>query len=170
MGSYKGDLYKLLLVYVMAAPVISISSDVSVESVGSYFQRVILIGSISVEIPVAPEVRRLQLPHLPGVDIPIGRLYRTHTGGPCRPRTTRKSVRPLPSYRLALSLGHSLSEHASPDTTVVDSSTPLRFVHPPLARTSRCSEAYLHWRSAPLSTMYLPTTSESSAMDSSSEL
>ncbi|GKB25200.1 hypothetical protein Tco_0864601 [Tanacetum coccineum] len=40
----------------MAAPVISISSDVSVESVGSFFPRVILIGSISVEVPVALEV------------------------------------------------------------------------------------------------------------------
>ncbi|GKG12151.1 hypothetical protein Tco_0346388, partial [Tanacetum coccineum] len=33
----------------------------------------------------------------------------------------------------------------------------------------RCSEAYLYWRSALLSTMYPPTTSESSAGDSSSE-
>ncbi|GJW79329.1 hypothetical protein Tco_0141011, partial [Tanacetum coccineum] len=42
---------------VMAALVISISLDVSVESVGSSFPRVILIGSIPVEVPVAPEVR-----------------------------------------------------------------------------------------------------------------
>ncbi|GJY31937.1 putative reverse transcriptase domain-containing protein [Tanacetum coccineum] len=41
---------------VMAAPVISISSDVSVESVGSSFLRVILIGSISVEVSVVLEV------------------------------------------------------------------------------------------------------------------
>ncbi|GJY77140.1 hypothetical protein Tco_0482256 [Tanacetum coccineum] len=41
---------------VMAAPIISISSDVSVESVGSSFPRVILIGSNSVEVPVALEV------------------------------------------------------------------------------------------------------------------
>ncbi|GKB07931.1 hypothetical protein Tco_0836215 [Tanacetum coccineum] len=41
---------------VMAASVISISLDVSVESVRSYFPRVILIGSISVKVPVAPEV------------------------------------------------------------------------------------------------------------------
>ncbi|GKD00045.1 hypothetical protein Tco_1170319, partial [Tanacetum coccineum] len=41
---------------VMATPVISISSDVSVESVGSSFLRVILIGSISVEVSVALEV------------------------------------------------------------------------------------------------------------------
>ncbi|GJZ34284.1 hypothetical protein Tco_0580101 [Tanacetum coccineum] len=40
----------------MAALVISISSDVSVKSVGSSFSRVILIGSIYVKVPVAPEV------------------------------------------------------------------------------------------------------------------
>nr|GEU38504.1 hypothetical protein [Tanacetum cinerariifolium] len=40
----------------MAAPVLSVSSDVSVESVRSSFSRVILIGSISVKVPVAPEV------------------------------------------------------------------------------------------------------------------
>ncbi|GKB33911.1 hypothetical protein Tco_0873312 [Tanacetum coccineum] len=62
--------------------------------------------------------------------------------------------------------GHSFSGHASPDTTIADSFTPPRFVYPPLARTPRCSEAYLRWRSIPLSTMYTPTTSESSAGDS----
>ncbi|GJS10047.1 hypothetical protein Tco_0366843 [Tanacetum coccineum] len=40
----------------MAPPVISISSDSSDESVGSSIPRVILIGSIHVEVPVAPEV------------------------------------------------------------------------------------------------------------------
>ncbi|GKC08536.1 hypothetical protein Tco_1000146, partial [Tanacetum coccineum] len=65
--------------------------------------------------------------------------------------------------------GHSLSEHTPPDTTNADSSTPSRFVHPPLARTPRCSEAYLRWRSTPLSTMNPPTTSKSSAGVSSSE-
>ncbi|GKF32355.1 hypothetical protein Tco_0102153 [Tanacetum coccineum] len=64
---------------------------------------------------------------------------------------------------------HSLSGHASPGITISDSSTPPRFVHPPLARTPQCSEAYLHWRSTQLSTMYPPTTSESSAGDSSFE-
>ncbi|GJR78374.1 putative reverse transcriptase domain-containing protein [Tanacetum coccineum] len=88
--------------------------------------------------------------HLLLEDIPIGRLYRTHPGGPCRAFTARKSVIPLPSHHLVLRhfiSGHSLSGHASPDTTVADSSTPPRFVYPPLARTPRCSEAYLHWRS-----------------------
>ncbi|GKE40077.1 putative reverse transcriptase domain-containing protein, partial [Tanacetum coccineum] len=64
----------------------------------------------------------------------------------------------------------SLSGHASPDTTIVDTSTPPRFVYLPLYRTPRCSEACLRWRSVPLSTKYPPTTSESSARDSSSEL
>nr|GEX46014.1 reverse transcriptase domain-containing protein [Tanacetum cinerariifolium] len=169
----------------MVAPVISISSDLSDESVRSSISRVILIGSISVEVLVAPEVgeaavaspaevreldthssskadpsksslpyifvapmvllflcsddsksytempeRRVSpTPHdamLARQDIPIGQLYRTHPGGPCRALTARKSVRPLPSHRLAL-------------------------------------------RSASFSTMYPPTTSESSAGDSSSE-
>ncbi|GKC71240.1 hypothetical protein Tco_1117123 [Tanacetum coccineum] len=280
----------------MAAPVISISSDVSVESVGSSFSRVILIDSIFVEVSVAPEVgaaavaspagvleldthssseadpsesspppvsvapmvspflcsndsesdteiperhvspttytleiptapilplpsttvepsseyliapvvslpgihRRRAILIRPGEDIPIGRLYRTHPGGPCRALTVRKSVRPLPSYRLALRytshhldhftfrsssshsspdhsssghsiLGHSLSGHTPLDTTDADSSTPLRFVHSSLARTPPCSEAYLHWRFGPLSTMYPPMTFESSAGDSSSK-
>ncbi|GKE68889.1 hypothetical protein Tco_1526961 [Tanacetum coccineum] len=64
---------------------------------------------------------------------------------------------------------HFLSEHTPPDTTDADTSKPRRFVHRLLARTPRCNEAYLHWRSAPLSTMYPPTKSESAAEDSSFE-
>nr|GEX33768.1 hypothetical protein [Tanacetum cinerariifolium] len=67
------------------------------------------------------------LPAPSTVDIPIGRLYRTHPDRPCRALTVRKSVRPLPSHRLALrytshpldrftfgsSSGHSSSDHSS---------------------------------------------------------
>ncbi|GKD65839.1 hypothetical protein Tco_1307947, partial [Tanacetum coccineum] len=53
-------------------------------------------------------------------------------------------------------------------TTDADSSTPQRFVQRSLARTPRHSEAYRRWKSAPLSTPYPPTTSESS-LGSSSE-
>ncbi|GKC43944.1 hypothetical protein Tco_1061666, partial [Tanacetum coccineum] len=63
---------------------------------------------------------------------------------------------------------HSLSRHTPLNTTDADSSTPQRFVHRSLARTPRCSEAFRRWRSAPLSTPYLLTTSESS-LGSSSE-
>ncbi|GKA48287.1 reverse transcriptase domain-containing protein [Tanacetum coccineum] len=250
----------------MAAPVISISSDLSVESVGSSFSRVILIGSISVEVSVAPEVgaaavtspagvleldthssleadpsksslplvfvapliptspippapravvapstniispvdappenhRRQAILIRPGHDIPIDRLYHTHPGGPCRALTAKKSVRPLPSHHLALRytshhfdrftsgsssghsssdhssfghsiLSHSLSGHTPPETIIADSSVLLRFVYPPLARTLGYSEAYRCWRSALLSNVYPPTTSESSAGDSSSK-
>ncbi|GJZ80455.1 hypothetical protein Tco_0645449 [Tanacetum coccineum] len=223
---------------VMAAPVISISSDVSVENVGSSFPRVILIGSISVEVSVAPEVgaaavaspaRVLELdshssskadpsesspppvsvapmisigPILPapsaivtpssdfplapvvappgirqrrailirpGEDIPIVLRYTSHhldrfTSG------SSSSHSPLDHSSSGHSIsGHSLSRHTPQDTTNADSSTPPRFVHPSLARTLRCSEAYLRWRSAPLSTMYPPTTSESSVGDYSSK-
>nr|GEZ61483.1 hypothetical protein [Tanacetum cinerariifolium] len=100
------------------------------------------------EVPTAPI---LSAPS--AIDIPIGRLYRTYPGGPCKALTARKSVRPLPSHRLALRytshrldhftfgsssshsssdhsssghsiFGHSLSGHTPPDTTDADSSTP----------------------------------------------
>ncbi|GJV60778.1 putative reverse transcriptase domain-containing protein [Tanacetum coccineum] len=123
------------------------------------------------------------------MDIPIGRPYRTHPGGPCRALTARKSVRPLPSHRLALrytshhldhftygsssshsssnysslghfSSGHSLSGHTPPDTTDADSSTPQRFVHPSLVRTPWYL-SYLHPRFLTLQTYYflLPAVS-----------
>ncbi|GKE76431.1 hypothetical protein Tco_1542551 [Tanacetum coccineum] len=103
--------------------------------------------------------------------------------------TARKRVRPIPTRRLAwrrvshhsldrhsspyassssAPSDHSLSGHTPPDTTDADSSTPQRFVHRSLARTPRHSEAFRRWRSAPLSTPYPPTTSESS-LGSSSE-
>ncbi|GKD66388.1 hypothetical protein Tco_1308496, partial [Tanacetum coccineum] len=123
------------------------------------------------EIPTAPI-----LPTPSVIDIPVGRLYRTHPGGLCKVLTTRKWVRPLPFHRLALRYtshhldhftsrsslshsssdhssfghsisGHSLSGHTPPDTTDANSSTPQRFVHRLLARIPRCSEAYLRWRS-----------------------
>ncbi|GJX71068.1 hypothetical protein Tco_0308239 [Tanacetum coccineum] len=62
----------------------------------------------SSEFPLAPVDappgirRRRAILIQPGEEIPIGRLYRTHPGGPCRVLTTRNSVRPLPSHRLAL--------------------------------------------------------------------
>ncbi|GKD80000.1 hypothetical protein Tco_1342621, partial [Tanacetum coccineum] len=116
----------------------------------------------SSEFPLAPvdappEIRRRRAILIrPREDIPIGRLYRTHPGRPCRALTARKSVIPLLSYRLALKytshhldrftsrsssshssghsiLGHSLSGHTPPDTTDADLSTPQRFVHPSLA-------------------------------------
>nr|GEV46413.1 reverse transcriptase domain-containing protein [Tanacetum cinerariifolium] len=164
-----------------------------VKSMGSSFPRVILLGSISVEVPVTPEVRAAavaspaevlkldtysSLEAVPSEssppleDIPIVRLYRTHPGRPCRALIARKSVRPFPSHSLALRYishhldhftseslpshsssdhsssghsitGHSLSRHTPLDTTEDDSSTPLIFVDASLARTPRCSEAYL---------------------------
>ncbi|GJR49079.1 hypothetical protein Tco_1317182 [Tanacetum coccineum] len=218
----------------MATPVISISSDVSVESMGSSFPRVILIGSISIEVPVAPEVgaatvaapaRVLKLDTYSSSEVdpsessplPIyvapmvspflclddsesdiemperhvsptphdamltkwrskvaSRSSSPTTSTPEIPTapilptpssivtplsealTARKSVRPIPSHRLALRytshhldrftsgsslshsssdhsssgysiLGHPLSGHASPNTTIADSSTPPRF-------------------------------------------
>ncbi|GJW30753.1 hypothetical protein Tco_0047628 [Tanacetum coccineum] len=61
------------------------------------------------------------------------------------------------------SIHSSGQSHSRPLTRVASP----RLVDPPV-RTPRCSEAFMRWRSAPLSTLYPPTTSESSP-DSSSE-
>ncbi|GJZ79597.1 copia protein [Tanacetum coccineum] len=143
----------------------------------------------SSEFPLAPIVslsrirrRSTTLIRL-GEAIPFGRLYRTHPNGPRKLLTARKRVGPIPACRLAWRCvshhssdrhsspdsssssshsDHSLSGHTPLDTTDVDSSTPQRFVHLSLTRTSRRSDAFRRWRSAPLSTPNPPTTSESS--------
>ncbi|GJW09415.1 hypothetical protein Tco_1575242 [Tanacetum coccineum] len=147
------------------------------------------------EFPLAPVIappgirRRLATLIRPGEAIPFGRPYRTHPNGPRKLLTARKRVRPLPARRVAwrrvshhssdrhsspdssssnAPSDYSLSRHTPPDTTDADLSTPQRFVHRSLARTPRHSEAFKRWRSAPFSTPYPPTTSESS-LGSSSE-
>ncbi|GJX59011.1 putative reverse transcriptase domain-containing protein [Tanacetum coccineum] len=108
----------------------------------------------SSEFPLAPVVAspgiRLRLAILVrhGKAIPFGRPYRTHLNGSRKLLTARNRVGPIPARRLVW-------RH--------------RFVHRSLARTPWCSEAYLYWSYATLSTMYPPTTSELSARDSSSE-
>ncbi|GKF49396.1 hypothetical protein Tco_0142647, partial [Tanacetum coccineum] len=141
------------------------------------------------EFPLAPIVaphgihRRLATLIRPGETIPFGRLYRTHLNRPCKLLTARKRVRPIPARRLAWRCvshhssdchslpdsssssspsDHSLSGHTPPDTTDADSYTPQIFVHRSLTRTPLRSEAFRRWRSAPLSTSYPLTTSESS--------
>nr|GEW58014.1 hypothetical protein [Tanacetum cinerariifolium] len=186
----------------MAALVISISSDVSVKSVGSSFSRVILISFIFVEVPVEPEVGAA------AVASPAGVLeFDTHSSleaDPLESSPPPVSVVPMVSPFMCSDNSKSdtemLERHVSPTTSTLeiptapilpapsaivapssefplthtyttntDSSTPQRFVHPPLARTPRCSKAYLRWRSALLSTMYPPMKSESLARDSSFE-
>nr|GEU87393.1 reverse transcriptase domain-containing protein [Tanacetum cinerariifolium] len=114
----------------------------------------------SSEFPLAPIVspprihRRPVTLIQPGEAILFGRPYRTYSNRPHLSSSCSPS-------------DHSLSKHTPPDTTDADSSKPQRFIHPSLARTPRCREAYLRWRSALLSTMYPLTTSKSSAGDSS---
>ncbi|GKA81871.1 hypothetical protein Tco_0788619, partial [Tanacetum coccineum] len=146
------------------------------------------------EFPLAPIVappgirQRSAILVRPGEAIPFGRPYHTHPNRPRKLLTARKRLRPISAHRLAwrrvsphspdhhslpdsssssAPSDHSLSRHTPPDTTDADSSTPQRFVHQSLARTPRRSEAFRRWRSAPLSTSYPPTTSESSLGSSS---
>ncbi|GJY66442.1 reverse transcriptase domain-containing protein [Tanacetum coccineum] len=195
----------------MAAPVISISLDLSDESVGSSIPRVILISSISIEVLVASEVGEAVVASPTGV-----RELDTHSSSEADPLESspppvsvapivlpflclddsesntempERHVSPTPHDAMLASIGihsphhldcftfgsspdhsssdhsssthstsdhssfghstsdhsssghstsgHSSSGHTSPVTTIADSSTPSRFVYPPLAKTSR---------------------------------
>ncbi|GKC28130.1 hypothetical protein Tco_1035424 [Tanacetum coccineum] len=138
--------------------------DLSVESMGSSFQDD-PSESLLPPVYVAPMVSPFLCLDDSESDAEMSKrhvLPTPHDAMLTRALTARKSVRPLPSHHLAL-------RHTPLDTTIADSSSPPRFVYPPLARTLWCSDAYRRWRSTPLSTMYPPTTSKSSAGDSSSE-
>nr|GEV82871.1 RNA-directed DNA polymerase, eukaryota [Tanacetum cinerariifolium] len=163
----------MLDVKVMAALVIYISLDVSVESAGSSFPRVILIGSIFVEILVAPEVGAA-IVALPAEVLELD-TYSSLEADPSESSPPPVSVAPMVSPFMCLDDLKSDIEmpkkHVSPtphDAMLTRALTARNSVRPlpshrlPL-RTPRCSEAYLRWRSAPLSTMYPPTTFESSS-------
>nr|GEV01720.1 hypothetical protein [Tanacetum cinerariifolium] len=177
---------------VMAALVISISSNVSVESMGSSFWRAILISSIFVEVLVAPEVRAaavssparvleldthssleagLSESSLPPIYVaPMISPFLCSNDSESNIEMLEKHVSPTHhDAMLTRSCRALTARHASLDTIIANSSTPHRFVYSPLTRTSQCSEAYLSWRSVPLSSMYPLTTFELSAKDSSSE-
>ncbi|GKF24339.1 hypothetical protein Tco_0076661, partial [Tanacetum coccineum] len=141
-------------------------------------------------VTAPPEIhRRSAILILPREAIPFGRPYRTHLNGPRKLLTARKRVGPLPARRLALrhespySLDHrSSSSSSSLDSSPVHSSgldasdqahsgsstkdVPPRLCYPP-RRAPQHSEAFHRWCAAPLSTLYPPTTSESSSGDSS---
>ncbi|GJR43280.1 hypothetical protein Tco_1311383 [Tanacetum coccineum] len=183
---------------VMTAPIISISSDSSKESVGSHAPRVSLFecwGSFLVDSPYRvlylvdyssfsdsnpsedslPPVPDFPLvsPFLCSDDLEANEFPLATVVAPPMIRRWRQQSCPSPIHQNHLLLVHLhiillLSGHTPPDTTDADSSTPQRFVHRSLARTPRHSEAFRRWRSAPLSTPYPPTTSESS-LGSSSE-
>ncbi|GKF33690.1 hypothetical protein Tco_0106890, partial [Tanacetum coccineum] len=115
--------------------------------------------------------------------------YCTHLNGPRKLLTARKRVGPLPARRLASrhasprsSDHHSSSSSSSSDSSPVHSSgldasdqahsgsltrdVPPRLCYP-LRREPQRSEAFCRWCTASLSTLYPPTTSESSSGDSS---
>ncbi|GKA49925.1 hypothetical protein Tco_0742998 [Tanacetum coccineum] len=137
---------------VMTAPVISISSDTSEESVGSHAPRVILFGAIPAIIPVIPEV-----PIVPADPIVTPEADDESEPAEQRPvSSSHDTLAPLSEFPLA--------PVVAPPGICQCSAILVRpgFVHRSLARTPRHSKAFRRWRSAPLSTPYPPTTSESS--------
>ncbi|GJV54384.1 putative reverse transcriptase domain-containing protein [Tanacetum coccineum] len=131
-----------MLVQVMVAPIISISSDSSEESVGSHAPRVILFGVIPAIIPVIPKV--LIIPADPIV-------------------APEDSLPPAPNLPLVSPFLCSDDSEADSKSEPVEK-RPVSSSHDTLAPSFEfpLAPAFRHWRSASLSTPYPPTTSESS--------
>ncbi|GJS82959.1 putative reverse transcriptase domain-containing protein [Tanacetum coccineum] len=158
---------RIPIMKVMAAPIIFVSSD---SSEGSHAPRVILFGAIHAIILVIPEV-----PIIPAVPIvapkvgavsvvsPAGVLDLVDYSSSFDSDPSEDSLPPVPSLPLVspfLCFDDSEADrqaHSGPSTRVVSP----RWGYPPV-RTPHCSEAFMRWRSAPLSTLYPTTTSESS--------
>ncbi|GJS62291.1 hypothetical protein Tco_0657075 [Tanacetum coccineum] len=119
-------------------------------------------SSSSSEFPIAPvtaslEIRRRSAILIrPGEAIPFGRPYRTHLNGPHK----FSSLDSWPVHSSCLDASD--QAHSGPSTRDVSP----RLCYPP-RRAPRRSEAFRRWCAAPLSTLYPPTTSESSSGDSS---
>ncbi|GKA36242.1 putative reverse transcriptase domain-containing protein [Tanacetum coccineum] len=171
------------------------SQDPYVMTVARWRSKVASRPSSSSEFPIAPVTapprirRRSAILIRPGEAIPFGRPYRTHLNGPRKLLTARKRVGPLPAHRLAWrrasprsSDHHPSSSSSSLDSLPVHSSgldapdqahsgSSTRDVSPrlgyPPRRAPRRSEAFRHWCATSLSTLYPPTTLESSSGDSS---
>ncbi|GKF07859.1 hypothetical protein Tco_0042083, partial [Tanacetum coccineum] len=119
------------------------TQDPYVAIVARWRSRVTARPSSLSEFPIAPITAppgiRQQSAILirPGEAIPFGRPYRIHLNGPHKLLTARKRVGPLPARKLVS------------------------------RRAPRRSKAFRHWCTALLSTLYPPTTLESSSGDSS---
>ncbi|GKA45084.1 hypothetical protein Tco_0737880 [Tanacetum coccineum] len=97
----------------------------------------------------------------PGEAIPFGRPYRTHLNGPHHHSSSSSSSSDSSPVH---SLGLDAPDQAHSGSSTRDVSP--RLCYPP-RRAPRRSEAFRRWCAAPLSTLYPPTTSESSSGDSS---
>ncbi|GJT76379.1 putative reverse transcriptase domain-containing protein [Tanacetum coccineum] len=135
------------------------SQDPYVATVARCRSKVTAHPSSSSEFPIAPVtappgIRRWSAILIrPGEAIPFGRPYRTHLNGPRKLLTTRKR-----------DSGLDASDQAYSRPSTRDVSPILCY---PSRRAPRCSDAFRRWCAAPLSTLYPPTTSESSSGDSS---
>ncbi|GJW85758.1 hypothetical protein Tco_0158903 [Tanacetum coccineum] len=174
---------------VMVAPIISISSDSSEESVGSHAPRVILFGAIPAIIPVIPEVPivpadPIVTPEVGTVSVvsPAGVLDLVDYSPSSDSDPSEDSLPPAPDLPLVSPFlcsddseadGESEPAEQRPVSSSHDTLAPLSefplapVVAPPEICRRSMTLAFRRWRSAPLSTPYLPTTSESSLGSSS---
>ncbi|GJW74935.1 hypothetical protein Tco_0134305, partial [Tanacetum coccineum] len=136
----------------MAAPIISISSDSSDESVGSHLHR---------------RWEQLSYRSSNRHSSPDFTSDSSSSGSSLDSSSYTSSDSPSDSLSDSSSVHSSGCDasgqsHSGPSTRVASP----RLVYPPV-RAPRCSEAFMRWRSAPLSTLYPASTSKSSSYSSS---
>ncbi|GJZ73115.1 putative reverse transcriptase domain-containing protein [Tanacetum coccineum] len=134
------------------------SQDPYVATVARWRSGVTAHPLSSSEFPIAPVTappkirQRSAILIRPGEAIPFGRPYRTHLNRPRKLLNARKRVGPIHARRLT-------SRRVSPRSSNHRSSTSSSYLD--------SLPAFRRWCAAPLSTLYPPTTSESSSGDSS---
>ncbi|GKE60642.1 hypothetical protein Tco_1511009, partial [Tanacetum coccineum] len=154
-----------MLVQVMDAPIISISSNSSEESMGSHAPRVILFGAIHVIIPFILEVPivlvdpivTLEMGAVPVVS-PTGVLNLVDYSSSSDSDPSEDSLPLAPELPLVSPFLCSDDSEADYESKPAEH-RPVSLSHDTL---TPLSEFPLHLLSAPLSTLYPPTTSESS--------
>ncbi|GJW01171.1 hypothetical protein Tco_1556422 [Tanacetum coccineum] len=144
-----------------------LSQDPYVATIARWRSKVTTSPSSSSEFPISSVTtslgihRRSAILIRPGEAIPFGRPYRTHLNGPHHHSSSSSSSSDSSPVH-SLGLDASDQAHSGPSTRDVSP----RLCYPP-RRAPRRSEAFRRWCAAPLSTLYPPTTSESSSGDSS---
>ncbi|GJX22269.1 hypothetical protein Tco_0226714 [Tanacetum coccineum] len=160
----------------MAAPIISISSDSSKKSVGSHSPQVILFGAIPAIIPVILEVPVIRVDPIVTpeegivpVVAPTKVLDLVDYSSSFDSDPSEDSLPPVPDLPLVSPFLCSDDSEADGESKPAEQ-RPVSSSHDTFAPLSEffLAPAFRRWRSAPLSTPYPPTTSESS-LGSSSE-
>ncbi|GJV68706.1 ribonuclease H-like domain-containing protein [Tanacetum coccineum] len=158
----------------MATLFISISSDSADESVGSSTSRVVMFGTIPTSIPVdvstiIPDASPVHAPAAPIIFPFFQSFDSSEAFDDSLGSDSFESLSSLDSHKVDVARWRGKFFHFWLAYQRTAGGSILHHYHHHPVRTPRDSEAYHHWKATSLSTVYPPTTSESSFGDFSSD-